>query len=110
MPKRQPAREQNDVSDRQAGRRDSRYPSSFVTGLNFVGRLDFSAQRSGRSFLAACQCQGIDPTQLDAATRRRIDAAMSQLFLATGDLAGIVVSSEEATGRLHRLLAGARQR
>lgn len=105
MSKPQPDREQTEASAPRRGRRDSQFARSFVAGLNFVGRLDFSAQRSGRSFLAACARQGIDPGQLDAATRRHIDAAMSQLFLAAGDLPGIAVSTEDAARWLQRLLA-----
>jgi|JI10StandDraft_1071094.scaffolds.fasta_scaffold391799_2 hypothetical protein len=75
-----------------------------VAGLDFMSRLAFSAQLSGRSFLAACRQQGIDPQRLDAATRQRIDAAMAQRFAAAVDLPGNEVPQETAMKWLLDLL------
>ena len=82
----------------------ARRTHSVLAGLDFMSRLAFSAQHSGRSFLAACARQGIDPGQLDAAARQRIDAAMAQRFAAAVDLPGGEVPQEVAARWLQELL------
>ncbi len=82
----------------------ARRTHSVLAGLDFMSRLAFSAQHLGRSFLAACARQGIDPGQLDAAARQRIDAAMAQRFAAAVDLPGGEVPQEVAARWLQELL------
>lgn len=83
----------------------ARRTHSVIAGLDFMSRLAFSAQLSGRSFLAACRQQGIDPQQLDAVTRQQLDAAMAQRFAAAVDLPGGEVPQDTATKWLLDLLA-----
>ena len=82
----------------------ARRTQSVLAGIDFMTRMAYSAQLSGRCFLAACRELDLDPARLDGPTRQRIDAAMAQRFAAAVDLPGNEVPQETAVKWLTDLL------
>jgi hypothetical protein len=75
-----------------------------LAGVDFMTRLDHSAQSNGAAFRGAVQAMGLDASKLDATARATIDQRMQARFDAAAGAGQSPVSAATATAWLREEL------